>query len=131
MMKPVTKARDGRVYLSRQRFYWQGMGGDVKEYVQRCHRCVFSKSPEPEGRAPLESITTSRPLELVCIDFWSAEDSSNKSLDVLVVTDHFTKLAQAYLCPNQSAKAVANQLWNNFFCVYGFPERIHSYQNID
>ena len=42
----------------------------------------------------------------MCIDFWSAEDSSNKSLDVLVVSDHYTKLAQAYLCPNQSAKAV-------------------------
>ncbi|KAJ8007698.1 hypothetical protein DPEC_G00096870 [Dallia pectoralis] len=89
---------------------------------------TYHKFPEPEARAPLESITTSRPLELVCIDFWSAEDSSNKSLDVLVVTDHFTKLAQAYLCPNQSSKVVAKQLWNNFFCVYGFPERIHSDQ---
>ena len=53
----------------------------------------INETPEPEGRAPLESITTSRPLELVCIDLWSAEASSNKSLDVLVVTDHFTKLA--------------------------------------
>ena len=116
------------LYLCRQRFYWQGMEGDVKQYVKCCRRCVISKSPEPEARAPLESITTSRPLELVCIDFWLAEDSSNKSLDVLVVTDHFTKLSNAYLCPNQSAKAVANQLWNSFFCVYGFPERIHSDQ---
>ena len=88
-------------YLTRQRFYWLGMERDVKEYVRCCHHCVFSKSPEPEARAPLESVKTSRPLELVCIDFWSAEDSSNKSLDILVVTDHFTKLAQAYLCPNQ------------------------------
>lgn len=47
---------------------------------------------------------------------------------MLVVTDHFTKLAQAFLCSNQSAKAVAQQLWNNFFCVYGFPERVHSDQ---
>lgn len=116
------------LYLARQRFYWHGMEGDVKEYVRRCRRCVFSKSPEPEARAPLESVKTSRPLELVCIDFWSAEDSSNKSLDVLVVTDHFSKLAQAFLCPNQSAKAVAQQLWNNFFCIYGFPERVHSGQ---
>ncbi|KAK9519953.1 hypothetical protein VZT92_022644 [Zoarces viviparus] len=115
-------------YLTRQRFYWQGMEKDVVQYVRCCRRCVFSKSPEPEARAPLESVTTSRPLELVCVDFWSAEDSSNKSLDVLVVTDHFTKLAQAYLCPNQSAKVVAQQLWNNFFCVYGFPERLHSDQ---
>ncbi|KAJ8388027.1 hypothetical protein AAFF_G00148180 [Aldrovandia affinis] len=89
-------------------------------------RCVFSKSPE--ARAPLESIVTTRPLELVCIDFWSAEDSSNKSVDVLVVTDHFTKLAQAYPCSNQSAKVVARQLWNNFFCTYGFPERVYSDQ---
>ena len=66
----------------------------------------------------LRGHTTSRPLELVCIDFWSADDSSNKSLDVLMVTDHFTKLAQAYLCPNLSAKAVANQLWNNVLLCF-------------
>lgn len=66
---------------------------------------------------------------MVCIHFWFAGDSSNKSLDVLVVTDHFTKLAQAYLFPIQSAKAVAHQLWNNLFCVYGFPERVHSDQD--
>ncbi|XP_052469952.1 uncharacterized protein LOC128026725 [Carassius gibelio] len=116
------------LYLTRRRFYWQGMEKDVRQYVRCCRRCVVSKSPEPEARAPLESIRTSRPLELVCVDFWSAEDSSNKSLDVLVVTDHFTKLAQAYLCHNQSAKAVAKQLWDNFFCIYGFPERVHSDQ---
>ncbi|CAI5684485.1 unnamed protein product [Oreochromis niloticus] len=61
-------------------------------------------------------------------DFWSAEDSANKSVDVLVVTDHFTKMAQAFLCPNQSAKAVAHQLWHNYFCIYGFPKRLHSDQ---
>ncbi|KAJ8405695.1 hypothetical protein AAFF_G00316750 [Aldrovandia affinis] len=114
--------------LARQRFYWHGLDKDVKEYVRCCRRCVFSKSPEPEARAPLESIITTRPLELVCIDFWSAEDSSNKSVDVLVVTDHFTKLAQVYPCPNQLAKVVARQLWNNFLCTYGFPERVHSDQ---
>lgn len=100
------------------------MERDVKDYVQRYRRCLVSKSPEPGHH----SRVSSRPLELVCIDFWSAEDSYNKSLDVLVVTDHFTKLAQAYLCPNQSAKGVAHQLWNNFFYVYGFPERVHSDQ---
>lgn len=87
----------------------------------------MSKTPDPEARAPLESIITTEPLELACIDFWSAEDSSNKSLDVLVVTDHFTKLAHA-LCLNQSAKSVAHQLGNNYFCVYGMPRRIHSDQ---
>lgn len=82
-------------------------------------------------RAPLESIITTEPLKVICVDFWCIEDASNpnpsKSL-VLVITDHFTKLAHAFLCHNQSAKAVAHQLWNNIFCVYSFPRRIRSDQ---
>lgn len=114
------------LYLARQRFYWAGLEKDVREHVKCCRRCVLSKTPEPEATAPLENIITTEPLEVVCIDFWCAEDSKNRSLDVLVVTDLFTKMASAFLCPNQSAKAVAYQLWHNYFCLYGFPRRIHS-----
>lgn len=78
------------LYLVRQRFFWADMEWDVREYVKTCKRCVVSKTPEPEARAPLESIRTTSPLELVCIDFWSAEDFNGKSVNVLVVTDHFT-----------------------------------------
>ena len=92
--------------IARQRFFWLHMDRDVREYVRQCQRCIVSKMAEPAGRAPLESIVTSRPLQLVCIDFWSAEDS-NRSIDVSFVTDHFTKQACAYSCPHQSAKSVA------------------------
>uniref|UniRef100_A0A8C7YJD4 Integrase catalytic domain-containing protein n=1 Tax=Oryzias sinensis TaxID=183150 RepID=A0A8C7YJD4_9TELE len=104
------------------------MEKDIRTYVKCCQRCVVGKSPEPAARAPLESIKSSAPMELVCIDFWSAEDSKQRSVDVLVVTDHFTKLAHAFPCANQTAKQVARKLWDNVFCVYGFPERIHSDQ---
>ena len=114
--------------LARQRFFWYDMEKDIRNHVRNCHRCVLSKTPEPSARAPLESIKTSAPLELVCVDFWSAEDSNNKSVDVLVITDHFTKLAHAFPCQDQTAKRVAKKLWENFFCVYGFPQRLHSDQ---
>ncbi len=114
--------------LARQRFYWSRMERDVRDYVKTCTRCVLSKTPEPAARAPLESIKTTAPLELVCIDFWAAEDRHNKSVDVLVITDHFTKLAHAFPCQNQSAKSVAKKLWDGFFCIYGFPQRVHSDQ---
>lgn len=116
------------LHLTRERFFWVGMERDVREYVRSCKRCVVSKTPEPEARAPLESVRTTRPLELVCIDFWSAEDCRGGSVDVLVITDHFTKMAHAFACSNQSAKQVARQLWDRYFCIYGFPERIHSDQ---
>lgn len=114
--------------LARLRFFWPHIDRDVKEYVRHCQRCVVSKANDPEARAPLESIKTSAPLEIVCIDFWSAEGTKNKSVEILVVTDHFTRLAQAFPYRHQSAKQVAKKLWDNFFCVYGFPERIHSDQ---
>uniref|UniRef100_A0A3B3SUP7 Integrase catalytic domain-containing protein n=1 Tax=Paramormyrops kingsleyae TaxID=1676925 RepID=A0A3B3SUP7_9TELE len=104
------------------------MDRDIRDYIQCCQRCIVSKVLEPEGRAPLESISTSRPLQLVCMDFWSAEASNNRSVDVLVITDHFTKLVQAFPCKNQSARKVAKVLWGKYFCIYGFPERIHSDQ---
>lgn len=114
--------------LTRQRFFWLTLDRDVRDHVRRCQRCIVSKTIEPEGRAPLESITSTKPLELVCIDFWSAEDSRNRSVDVLVITDHFTKMAQAFPCRDQTAKQVARVLWDRYFCVFGFPERIHSDQ---
>ena len=58
----------------------------------------------------------------VCIDFWPAEVSDGKPMDVLVVTDHFSKMAQAFPCKNQSAKQVARRLWNDLFLVYGYPK---------
>lgn len=103
-----------------------GLSKDVAEYVRCCRHCVVSKSQEPEAKTPLENIRTSEPLELVCVDFWTAEDSANRSLNILVITDHFTKMAHAFLCPNQSAKSVAHQLWHRYFGIYGFPTRLHS-----
>lgn len=88
----------------------------------------MSKAVEPDGRAPLINIQSSKPLQIVCIDFWSAENLQNKFVDVLDVTDHFTRLAQAFPCKNQSAKEIARVLWDKNFFIYGFPERIHSDQ---
>ncbi|KAK0135029.1 Transposon Ty3-I Gag-Pol polyprotein [Merluccius polli] len=93
------------VGLARQRFFWLSLDRDVRDHVRNCKRCI-----------------------LVCIDFWSAEDVRNKTVDVLVVTDHFTRMAQAFPCKDQSAKQVARVLWDKFFCVFRFPERIHSDQ---
>ena len=43
---------------------------------------------------------------------------------ILIVTDHFTKYAQAYVTPNQTAAVVAKTLWENFLVHYGWPANI-------
>ena len=40
------------------------------------------------------------------------------STNILVITDHFTKYAQAYRTPKQTAVVVAHTLWENFLVHY-------------
>ena len=48
----------------------------------------------------------------------------SKSINVLIVTAHFTKYAQAYVTPKQTVVMVARNLWENFLVHYGWPEKI-------
>lgn len=116
--------------LARSRFYWPRMSVDIHHKVKNCERCVRRKA-QPDKAAPLVNIKTSRPLELVCMDFLSLEPDRSKTKDILVLTDHFTKYAVAVPTPNQKAKTVAKCLWDNFLVHYGIPEKLHSDQGPD
>lgn len=73
--------------LARQRIFWLSLDRDVRDYFCNCKWCIVSKMAEPVDRAPLENITSTRPLQLVCIEFRAAEDARNKTVDIIVVTN--------------------------------------------
>ena len=113
--------------LLKDRFYWLRMEEDIVEYVKTCPRCLkFKAIPE---KAELNIIDVTRPLELVHIDFLTIEAlMKDKDVNILVVTDHFTRDAQAYVTKSQTVPVIANTLWERFFVHYGFPEKILSDQ---
>uniref|UniRef100_A0A3Q1F1W9 Gypsy retrotransposon integrase-like protein 1 n=1 Tax=Acanthochromis polyacanthus TaxID=80966 RepID=A0A3Q1F1W9_9TELE len=121
---------DRTLDLVRARFYWPKMASDVETKIKMCPRCVRRKTPQ-ERTAPMVNIRTTRPLELICMDFLSLEPDTSNVKDILVLTDHFTKFALAFPTPNQKARTVAKCLWENFIVYYGFPERIHTDQGPD
>lgn len=122
--------KDRTLDLVRARFYWPRMASDIERKVKTCNRCVLRKTL-PERAAPLVNIMTTRPLELVCMDFLSIEPDRSNTKDILVITDHFTKYAVAIPTPNQKALTVAKCLWDNFIIHYGIPEKLHSDQGPD
>ena len=68
----------------------------------------------------MHPIETSYPLELVHMDFLTiGKPNTDKMVNILIVTDHFTKYAQAYVTPNQTAPMVACTLWENFWFTMG------------
>ena len=65
------------------------------------------------------------------MDFLSLETDNKGVKDVLVMTDHFTKYAIAVSTKNQTAKVVAEALWDNLISHYEWPARLHSDQGRD
>ncbi|XP_075035502.1 uncharacterized protein LOC142097511 [Mixophyes fleayi] len=116
--------------LISDRFYWPKMEIDIESYCKSCGTCILRKSL-PEKAAPLKNISSNGPLELVCIDFLSVEPDESNKCNILVVTDHYTRYAQAYQTKDQRAVTVAKILWEKFFVHYGLPARIHSDQGRD
>ena len=95
-------------------------------YVNKCQNCLKRKST-PDV-APLQPIVANHPMELVHMDFLSIEPSKGNIENVLVITDHFTRYAQAYPSKTQTAQATAKMLWENVIKHYGLPEKFLSDQ---
>ena len=96
------------------------MAEDVHTHIHTCERCLRFK--QPQERAEMQPILVSYPMELIHLDFLTLGGKAGdaKSTNILVITDHFTKYAQACITPKQTAIVVAQTLWENFLVIYGW-----------
>ena len=74
------------------------------------------------------NIESTAPMEIMCIDYLSLEPLKGVVENILVITDHFTRYAQAFPTKNQAARSTARVLFDIFFVHYGFPTYMHSDQ---
>ena len=118
--------RDKTVELLKERFFWPTLYKDTVNYISNCRRCLSRKAVSQ--KAELCPIQASKPMEVVHVDFLTLEPSKGNIENVLVITDHFTRYAQAYASKTQTAQTTAKLLWENFICHYGFPEKLLSDQ---
>ena len=104
-----------------KQFFWPKMCVDVRAYIRQCRSCTYFK--QPQERAKLQPILATYPLELVCLHFLTLGGRDHDN-NVLLVMDHFTKYAQAYITKSQTAAVVARTFWVHFLVHYGWPSKI-------
>ena len=80
---------------------------------------------QPQECEELHPIETSYLMELVHMDFVTiGKVVEAKVLNVLVITDHFTKCVQAFATPEQTVQIIAKTLWKQYLVHYGWPSQI-------
>eukprot|EP00794_Sanderia_malayensis_P018389 gene18389-biopygen12333 len=109
-----------------QKYFWPKMKSDIKRHIRHCEECAKFKSPKPAGKTPLKSIVTSRPLQIVAMDFVGPLPNSDRgNTYALVMVDHFSRWPVVYSVDNIEAETVAVKL-QDFIHTYGCPEELLS-----
>ena len=118
----------------RRRSFWHGMREDVEMHVRRCVPCAEFNDPSKWPKAPLINIKAGHPVQRVAIDIAGPTPRSTSGHEwLLVVSDHFTKFAQAFPVKNTSAVTLAKKVMDEYICRFGCFEGLHSDQgaNVD
>ena len=91
------------------------MGGDVAKWCTECVPCARKKPGPGRRREPMQHVNTGSPLQRIAIDIVGPlPRTENGNEYIMVVTNYFTKWAEAYAVPDYTAQTVADKLLNEF-----------------
>ena len=107
----------GYIRHLKERFYWPSHFEDVRNWCQTCAVCASRKTPSPTSQAPLTTIKTGYPLQIVAMDIMRLfPPSSQVNRCIIVVSHYFTLWVEAFGIPDQLATTVC----------FGLPEQLYS-----
>ena len=105
------------------RFDWPGFRKACERWVNACLTCLQVKDPR-KMKFPLKSVESSEFNEVLQIDHQKICMTESGYNQILVIIDHFTKLAEAVPCQTASAEETCDHLithWiSRFVCPMTF-----------
>ena len=113
----------------RLHYYWPGMTADVRRYVSCCQRCQQGKLRKQNETPGKHYLHAGAPWRVLAIDLVGPLVKTPRgNTQLLVITDHFIKWADAIPITDGQASTVAQTLNDRVFAYFGLPEVLHSDQ---
>ena len=113
----------------RRSFFWKGMLGDIRQFVQNCPVCQMEKCDHTVAKGKLQStqIPETKWSE-ISIDFVTELPfSANRRDTILVTVDKATRMVHLAPCRKQiTATGTAQLLWKTVIRYHGIPPVIYS-----
>jgi hypothetical protein len=107
----------------KERYYWNQMYDDIREYIKTCNTC--QRFGKPERNEPLHSIKVVKPLERIGIDIVGPLPETVKGNKYMVVAiEYLTKWVEVRALDRATAENVANFIHEEIICRFGAPKVI-------
>ena len=107
------------------RFDLPGLRKACERWVNACLACLQVKDPK-KMKFPLKSVENSELNKVVQIDHQKICMTESGYNQILVIIDHFTKLAEAVPCQTASAEETCDHLITHWISRYGCPMTFQS-----
>ena len=113
----------------RRYFWWKGMAGDIREFVESCPTCQLEKTDHTMKKGSLQSLAIPEAKwQEVSIDFITDLPTSSDGEDsIMTVVDRATKMVHLIPCKKTTTAGEAARLyWQQVVKLHGVPRAIHT-----
>ena len=109
-----------------QRFEWPGIFDSIAKWIATCDVCQQARKPYGHTNFLMKSVKSRRFNELIQMDHLKVSRTERGNTHILVMIDHFSKLAEAVPCSEDTAKETCDWLIQRWFSRYGTPAYVQS-----
>lgn len=95
----------------KDRFYWTGIGREVKHVLKGCHECQMTKGDNKRFVGPCRPIVTDDIGDIVMTDLYGPLPTGKFGMNyILVVQDSFSKFAKFYALRKATTRAIISRI---------------------
>ena len=119
------------IWKVKRYFWWKGMAGDTREFVESCPTCQLEKTDHTQRKGRLQSLAIPEAKwQEVSVDFITDLPIAAEGEDsIMTMVDRATKMVHFIPCKKTTiAGEVAQLYWQHVVRIHGVPQAIHTDQ---